>query len=197
MQESEIDPLNLLKASINVIFAILARIDKSTDKVTLGQQLGFVKHLLRKLVLPVLSNCPETNAFVLTELFKDYTMDPMIHLRYTVLDRLHFQNIDGAQAQAFRLKLLEKTLAKLRRYSNLEPDSDLSKPELFKHFISLFQTLPKLTEYLLEIEDFDVIGSLDSEALLSDVRDVDDKGMEQLTLILERCAVSAEEIEAI
>jgi hypothetical protein len=156
-----------------VIYGIIARVDKSTDKITLGQQLGFVKQLLRKHVVPLLSNNPETHTFVLTEMFKDYAIDPMIHLIYNVIDSIHFQNIDENRAQGYRLKLLEKTLLKLRRYINLEADSDLSKPEAFKHFITHFRTLPKLAEYLLANEDFDVIESLDSEGLLSEVKEVE------------------------
>lgn len=42
-----------------------------------------------------------------------------------------------------------------------------------------------------------MIASLESEALLTAVREVETKGMEQLTLILERCSLSAEEQEAV
>jgi len=65
------------------------------------------------------------------------------------------------------LKLLEKTLSKLCRYNNIEADSDISKPEIFRHFFTHFRTVPKVTDYLLANEDVDVIRSLDSEALLS------------------------------
>ena len=84
--------LNLLKASINVIYAILVR----TAEISVGSEqqkaslLDFARVLLQKIVLNVISSYDEAKAFVLKDMASDCISDPIISIIYSAINAIIF-----------------------------------------------------------------------------------------------------------